>query len=184
MISIKLLLQICFRKKKIYLKSKNVTKKLVQFYETKPAFIYSLDQVIQIVKEKYSILNILKPSVCDVLSSISSNAKPIQYLPNRFKVLAWKVKSQAFCCMCIYIQYIHKILPSNFLAASLSTVMTSRRQLEYHIGTAQPPNWRHWQIVCTTSMAVLCECEKFRHRKFYVRVLTDNQEKRPLHFGL
>lgn len=92
-----------FQKKKIiYLKSKNVTKKLVQFYETKPAFIYSLDQVIQIVKEKYSILNILKPSVCDVLSSISSNAKPIQYLPNRFKVLAWKVKSQAFCCMYIY----------------------------------------------------------------------------------
>lgn len=84
----------------------------------------------------------------------------------------------------VYIQYIHKILPSNFLAASLSTVMTSRRQLEYHIGTAQPPNWRHWQIVCTTSMAVLCECEKFRHRKCYVRVLTDNQEKRPLHFGL
>lgn len=74
----------------------------MQFYETKPAFIYSLDLVIQIVKEKYSILNILKPSVCDVLSSISSNAKPIQYLPNRFKVLAWKVKSQAFCCMCIY----------------------------------------------------------------------------------
>lgn len=89
-------------KKIIYLKSKNVTKKLVQFYETKPAFIYSLDLVIQIVKEKYSILNILKPSVCDVLFSISSNAKPIQYLPNRFKVLAWKVKSQAFCCMCIY----------------------------------------------------------------------------------
>lgn len=77
----------------------------------------------------------------------------------------------------VYIQYIHKILPSNFLAASLSTVMTSRRQLKYHIGTAQPPNWRHWQIVCTTSMAVLCECETFRHRKFYVRVLTDNQEK-------
>lgn len=109
----------------------------MQFYETKPAFIYSLDLVIQIVKEKYSILNILKPSVCDVLFSISSNAKPIQYLPNRFKVLAWKVKSQAFY---VYIQYIHKILPSNFLAASLSTVMTSRRQLEYHIGTAQPPN--------------------------------------------
>lgn len=103
LISIKLLvLKICFRKKIIYLKSKNVTKKLVQFYETKPAFIYSLDLVIQIVKEKYSILNILKPSVCDVLSSISSNAKPIQYLPNRFKVLAWKVKSQAFCCMYIY----------------------------------------------------------------------------------
>lgn len=103
LISIKLLLKICFRKKKIiYLKSKNVTKKLVQFYETKPAFIYSLDLVIQIVKEKYSILNILKPSVCDVLFSISSNAKPTQYLPNRFKVLAWKVKSQAFCCMYIY----------------------------------------------------------------------------------
>lgn len=59
LISIKLLLKICFRKKIIYLKSKNVTKKLVQFYETKPAFIYSLDLVIQIVKEKYSILNIL-----------------------------------------------------------------------------------------------------------------------------
>lgn len=102
LISIKLLLKICFRKKIIYLKSKNVTKKLVQFYETKPAFIYSLDLVIQIVKEKYSILNILKPSVCDVLFSISSNAKPIQYLPNRFKVLAWKVKSQAFCCMNIF----------------------------------------------------------------------------------
>lgn len=102
LISKKLLLKICFRKKIIYLKSKNVTKKLVQFYETKPAFFYSLDLVIQIVKEKYSILNILKPSVCDVLFSISSNAKPIQYLPNRFKVLAWKVKSQAFCCMYIY----------------------------------------------------------------------------------
>lgn len=38
LISIKLLLKICFRKKIIYLKSKNVTKKLVQFYETKPAF--------------------------------------------------------------------------------------------------------------------------------------------------
>lgn len=40
-------------KKIIYLKSKNVTKKLVQLYETKPAFIYSLDLVIQIVKEVF-----------------------------------------------------------------------------------------------------------------------------------
>lgn len=101
MISKKLLLKICFRKNNLFKKQKR-HEKTCAVLRNKTCFFYSLDLVIQIVKEKYSILNILKPSVCDVLFSISSNAKPIQYLPNRFKVLAWKVKSQAFCCMCIY----------------------------------------------------------------------------------
>lgn len=154
----------------------------MQLYETKPAFIYSLDLVIQIVKEVFHFEYTKTERVWFALfyfikcKANTVSAKSVQSSSLESQITGFLLYE--------YIQYIHKILPSNFLAASLSTVMTSRRQLEYHIGTAQPPNWRHWQIVCTTSMAVLCEFEKFRHRKFYVRVLTDNQEKRPLHFGL
>lgn len=156
MISIKLLLKICFRKKKIYLKSKNVTKKLVQLYETKPAFIYSLDLVIQIVKEVFYFEYTITERVwCALFYFIKCKANTVSAKSVQSSSLESKITG---FLLYVYIQYIyiHKILPSNFLAASLSTVMTSRRQLEYHIGTAQPPNWRHWQIVCTTSMALLC----------------------------
>lgn len=156
----------------------------MQFYETKPAFIYSLELVIQIVKEVFHFEYTKTERVwCALFYFIKCKANTVSAKSVQSSSLESKITG-FLLYVYIYIQYIHKILPSNFLAASLSTVMTSRRQLKYHIGTAQPPNWRHWQIVCTTSMAVLCECETFRHRKFYVRVLTDNQEKRPLHFGL
>lgn len=78
---------------------------------------FYLQYVIQHVKKSIPLCwKYKQPSVRDVFSSTSSNAKPMQYPPNHFKVLAWKTKLYALCCV-----YIHIISPSNFFAASLST---------------------------------------------------------------
>lgn len=183
MISIKLLLKICFRKKKNLFKKQKRHEKTCAVLRNKTCFyLQSRSGHSNCFRKVFHFEYTKTERVwCALFYFIKCKANTVSAKSVQSSSLESQITG---FLLYVYIQYIHKFLLSNFLAASLSTVMTSRRQLEYHIGTAQPPNWRHWQIVCTTSMAVLCECEKFRHRKFYVRVLTDNQEKRPLHFGL
>lgn len=102
---------------------------------------FYLQYVIQHVKKSIPLCwKYKQPSVRDVFSSTSSNAKPMQYPLNHFKVLAWKTKLYALCCV-----YIHIISPSNFFAASLSTYGDDIWNIG--IGTVQPPNRRHWQII-------------------------------------
>lgn len=109
---------------------------------TKKKTCFYLQYVIQHVKKKYSTLLKIQTTECAwcvffYFVKCKTNAVSAKSFQSSCQC---KTKLYALCCV-----YIHIISPSNFFAASLSTYGDDIWNIG--IGTVQPPNRRHWQII-------------------------------------